>query len=40
MAQKTLRSLPTAHSDLRTDYAMIAMAIGGALLALVYLVLI
>jgi hypothetical protein len=40
MAQKTIRSLPTAHSDVRTDYAVIAMAIGSALLALVYLILI
>jgi hypothetical protein len=27
------------HSDVRTDYAMIAVAIVGALLALVYLIL-
>jgi hypothetical protein len=40
MAQKTARSLPTEHSDVRADYAVIAMAIGGALLALVYLILI
>ena len=40
MAQKTVRSLPTAHSDIHTDYAVIAMAIGGAFLALVYLILI
>jgi hypothetical protein len=32
--------LPTEHSDVRADYAMIVMAIGGALLALVYLILI
>jgi len=40
MAQKTIQPLPSAHSDIRTDYAVIAMAIGGALLALVYLILI
>jgi hypothetical protein len=40
MARKTAQSLPTAHSDFRTDYAVIAMAIGGAILALVYLILI
>jgi hypothetical protein len=40
MAQKTARSLPTAPSDIRTDYAVIAVAIGGAFLALVYFILI
>jgi len=40
MARKTTRSLPTAHSDVRTDYAVIAMASGAAFLALVYLILI
>jgi hypothetical protein len=40
MAQKTAQSLPTAHSDIGTDSALIAMAIGGAFLALVYLILI
>jgi hypothetical protein len=40
MVQKTTQSLPTADSDVRTDYAVIAMAIGSALLALVYFVLI
>jgi hypothetical protein len=40
MAEKTAQTLPTAHSDIRTDYALIAMAIGGAFLALVYLILI
>jgi hypothetical protein len=40
MAEKTVPSSPTAHSDLRTDYAVIAMAIGGALIAFVYLILI
>jgi hypothetical protein len=40
MVQKTTPSLPAAHSDIRTDYAVIAMAIGSAVLALVYLILI
>ena len=40
MAGKTVPSLPSAHSDVRTDYAVIAMAIGGALLAFAYLILI
>jgi hypothetical protein len=40
MAQKTARSLPTAHSDVFADYAVIALAIGGTILALVYFVLI
>jgi hypothetical protein len=40
MAQKTASSSPTVHSDVRTDYAVIAMAIGSAFLALVYLILI
>jgi hypothetical protein len=39
MARKTAQSLPTMHSDVRTDYVVIAMAIVGALLALVYLIL-
>jgi hypothetical protein len=39
MAQKTT-PLPAAHSDIRTDYAVIAMALGSAVLALVYLILI
>jgi hypothetical protein len=40
MAQETRPSPPAAHSDLRTDYALIAMATGAALFALVYLILI
>ena len=40
MARKSIPPLPAAHSDIRTDYAVIAMAIGGALLAFVYLILI
>ncbi|HSZ98055.1 MAG TPA: hypothetical protein VK767_17190 [Bradyrhizobium sp.] len=40
MAQETHRSSRAAHSDIRTDYALIAMATGAALLALVYLILI
>jgi hypothetical protein len=39
MAQETRRS-PATHSDLRTDYALIAMATGAALIALLYLILI
>jgi hypothetical protein len=40
MAQKTARSLPVAHPDVRSDYAVIALAIGGTILGLVYLILI
>jgi hypothetical protein len=40
MAQETHPSSPTAHSDIRTDYALIAMATAAALLALAYLILI
>jgi hypothetical protein len=40
MAQKTAPSLATAHSDDRADYAVIAMAIGGTIIALVYFILI
>ena len=40
MAEKAVPSSPAAHSDLRTDYAVIAMAIGAAFLAFVYLILI
>jgi hypothetical protein len=40
MAQKTDRSSPGSPSDIRTDYALIAMAVGAALLALIYLILI
>jgi hypothetical protein len=40
MARKTHRSSPLTHSDVRTDYALIAMAAGAALLALIYLILI
>jgi hypothetical protein len=37
MAHKTS---PTAGSDIRTDYALIATAVGVAFLALIYLILI
>jgi hypothetical protein len=37
MAQKTSS---TAHSDIRTDYTLIATAVGAAFLALIYLILI
>jgi len=40
MAQKTDPSSPIARSDIRTDYALIAIAIGAAVLGLVYLILI
>jgi hypothetical protein len=39
MAQKTRPSLPV-HSDIRTDYALIAVAVGAAVVALLYLILI
>jgi hypothetical protein len=40
MARKSYRSPSAGHSDIGTDYALIAMAVGAALLALVYLILI
>jgi len=40
MAQKTSPSPPPAHSDIRTDYALIAIAAVAAILALLYLILI
>jgi hypothetical protein len=40
MAQETRPPSPATHSDIRTDYALIAMATGAALLALIYLILI
>jgi hypothetical protein len=40
MAQKNHRSSPSADSDIRTDYALIAVATGAALFALVYFILI
>jgi hypothetical protein len=40
MARKTHRSSLSAHSDVGTDYALVAMAAGAAILALIYLVLI
>jgi hypothetical protein len=40
MAQKSHRSSPAGHADVGTDYALIAMAVGAALLALAYLILI
>ena len=39
MARKNARSLPTGYSDVRTDYSVIATALAGALIALVYLIL-
>jgi hypothetical protein len=40
MVQENRRSSSSAHSDIRTDYALIAIATGAALFALVYLILI
>ena len=40
MAQKTERSSPAARSEVTTDYALIAMALGAAFLGLIYLILI
>ncbi len=40
MAQKTSPSSQSVHSDVRTDYALIAIAAGAALFALLYLILI
>jgi len=40
MAQKTDRSSPGSPSDIGTDYALIVMATGAAVLALIYLILI
>ncbi|HZR72204.1 hypothetical protein [Bradyrhizobium sp.] len=40
MAQKTSPSSQPVHSDVRTDYALIAIAAGAALFALLYLILI
>jgi hypothetical protein len=40
MAQKTDRSPHGTPSDIRTDYALIVTAVGAALLALIYLILI
>jgi hypothetical protein len=40
MAQKTDRPLLRPHPDLGTDYALLATAAGGALLVLIYLILI
>jgi hypothetical protein len=40
MAQKTDRSSPGSPSGIGIDYALIVMAAGAALLALVYLILI
>jgi hypothetical protein len=39
MAKKTQTSLDV-QDDLRTDYALIAAGVGGALIALIYLLLI
>jgi hypothetical protein len=40
MAQKTSPSSQPSHSDVRTDYALIGIAAGAALFALLYLILI
>jgi hypothetical protein len=40
MARKTQQSSNNPSADLRTDYALIAVAIGAALFALIYLILI
>ena len=37
MVQKTYQPLDAAMDDLRTDYLLIAMGIGAAVLALAYL---
>jgi hypothetical protein len=39
MAQKTRRSSPAGRSDIGTDYALIAIAAGATVLALLYLIL-
>jgi hypothetical protein len=39
MAQKTRERSFDPKSDLRTDYALIATAVGAALIALIYLLL-
>jgi len=39
MAEKTQRSSPAGRSDVRTDYALMAMAAGATVLALLYLIL-
>jgi hypothetical protein len=39
MTQKARPSSIKASADLRTDYALIAAAIGASLLALIYLIL-
>jgi hypothetical protein len=40
MAQRTCPSSLDPKSDLGTDYALIAAGLGGALIALIYLILI
>jgi hypothetical protein len=40
MAQRTHQSVFDAKADIRTDYALIATAVGAALFALIYLILI
>jgi hypothetical protein len=40
MTRKNQQSSINTNADLRTDYALIAAALGAALLALIYLVLI
>jgi hypothetical protein len=40
MARKTSPSSQSAHSDIGTDYALITIAAGAAVLALIYLILV
>jgi hypothetical protein len=40
MAQKTDRSSPGSPSDVHTDYVLIMMATGAAVLALIYFIMI
>ena len=40
MAHKTYPSSFDPHRDIGTDYALIAAGVGGALIALIYLILI
>ena len=40
MAQNTCQPTHDPKADLRTDYALIATGVGGAFLALLYLILI
>jgi hypothetical protein len=38
MAQKTYQTPFDAKADIRTDFALVAIAIGAALVALIYLI--